>query len=113
MPASIVPSESTPGRLGVDIGPSTKTVKDVILYLETRTGSDATCEAPLRGQELMLDLSRCFRDGEPLRNGHGKSHEVQLGKLDQGLSTRLTLQLASDENANAPLRAVLYEGGSK
>ena len=113
VPASVVPSESSPGRLEVDIGPSTRTVSNAILYLETRTGSDATCESPLRGQEIMFDLSRCFRDGGPLRNARGNGREIQLGKLDKGLATRLTLQLASGENEETQLRAVLYEGGSK
>ena len=100
-------------RIELDIGPSVKTVNNVILYLETRTGSDATCEAPLRGQEAKLDLSRCYRDGEALRNRRGTDTEVQLGKLDQGLSTRLTLQLANDDYDISQLRAVLYEGGRK
>lgn len=98
-------------RFGLDIGPSAKTVNNVILYLETRTGSDATCEAPLRGQEARLDLSRCYRDGEALRSRRGTDTEVRLGKLDQGLSIRLTLQLANSDYDISQLRAVLYEGG--
>ncbi len=112
LPASRpVPAET--GQIELDIGPSSKTVNNVILYLETLTGSDATCESPLRGKEITLDLSRCLRDGEALKNGRGTGREVHLGKLDQGLSTRLSLQLAGDEIVNAPLRAVLYEGSRK
>ena len=61
----------------------------------------------------MFDLSRCYRDGEPLRNGRGNGREIQLGKLDKGLATRLSLQLANGENEETQLRAVLYDGGSK
>ena len=113
----IVPASSPvlvgSGQIELDIGPSSKIVNNVILYLETRTGSDATCESPLRGREIRFDLSRCYRDGELLRNGRGNEREIQLGKLDKGLATRLSLQLASGENEVNQLRAVLYEGGSK
>ena len=112
LPASRpVPADS--GRIELDIGPSTKAVQNAILYLETLTGSDATCESPLRGQEVTFDLSRCLRDGEALQNGRGNGREIQLGRLDKGLSIRLSLQLTSNQFVNAPLRAVLYEGDSK
>ncbi len=112
LPASRpVPTDT--GRIELDIGPSTKTVKNAILYLETMTGSDATCESPLRGQEITFDLSRCLRDGEQLQDRRGNGREIHLGSLDEGLSTRLSLQIAGDQSVNAPLRAVLYEGDGK
>ncbi len=112
LPASRpVPTDS--GRIELDIGPSANTVKNAILYLETLTGSDATCESPLRGQEVVFDLSRCLRDGEALQEGRGKDREIHLGRLDKGLSTRLSLQMAGDQSVNAALRAVLYEGDNK
>ena len=112
LPASRpVPTET--GQIELDVGPSTKLVKNAILYLETLTGSDATCESPVRGQEITFDLSRCLRDGKAFQNGRGNKREIHLGRLDKGLSTRLTLQLASDQFVDAPLRAVLYEGDGK
>lgn len=109
LPASR-PIPTDTGLIELDIGPSTKKVNNAILYLETLTGSDATCESPLRGQEITFDLSHCLRDGKAFQNGRSNEREIHLGRLDKGLSTRLTLQLASDQFVNAPLRAVLYEG---
>ena len=92
------------GRIEVEIAPPADTVRNAFLQLETLTGSDATCEAPLRSRYIELDLANSV--GVP--PGKGAGSEILLGTLTPGSHMRLTLQLANGQDVVLPMRAEIF-----
>lgn len=109
VPLSLAPAG--PGAVDIEIlmRADSKALQNAFLQLETRTGSDATCVSPLRGEPVELDLARCQVNGHAPAGERG--HEVRLGALKPGGQMRLRLQLAQADGR--PLRAMVYEKGGK
>ena len=98
------------GKVDVEIYvPSNgKAVNNAVLLLRTRTGSDSTCESPLRSETVALDLAHCLLNGKA--PGSGTDTHVRLGNLKPGQRLQLSLQLAPDVADGVPLRATLHRG---
>ena len=95
-----------PDQVEVEIVGPDRTLPNALVQLQIRTGSDDTCEQPLRGRSIELDLARSLLDGEPL--GKGTGTEIPLGRVEAGSRFRLSLQLAQGQDAELPMRAVMY-----
>ncbi len=95
-----------PDQLEVEIIVPKQPVKDALIQLQTRTGSDGTCEQPLRGRSIEFDLARSLHNGKVL--GKFTSSEVPIGKVEAGSRIRLSLQLVNGEDADLQLQAVMY-----
>ena len=102
--ASVLPAG--PDQVEVEIVGPDRTLPNAMVQLQIRTGSDDTCEQPLRGRSIELDLARSLLNGVPL--GKGTGTEIPLGRVEADSRIRLSLQLVQGQNSELPLRAVMY-----
>ncbi len=102
--ASVLPAG--PAQVEVEVVGPDRTLPNALVQLQIRTGSDDTCEQPLRGRSIELDLARSLLDGVPL--GKGTGTEIPLGRVEAGSRIHLSLQLANGQDTELPMRAVMY-----
>ena len=102
---TVVPIGSNRYEVEVSTAADAKARRNVFFSLEAKSGSDETCDRPLRNEGATLVPAECFVDGKPVQIG--PANHIRLGVLRPNSQVRLSLKV---KQANGPLEAVLYEG---
>ena len=102
---TVVPVGANRYEVEVSTAAEAKARRNVYFRLEAKTGSDETCDSPLRNEGVTLVSTECRVDGEPVPTGSAKS--IRLGTLQPNSRVRLSLKV---KQTNGPLEAALYEG---
>lgn len=101
---TVVPVGLNRYEVEVSTAADAKVQKNVLFHLETKTGSDETCDIPLRNEKVKLDLAACRVNGKPVPID--ESNYIRLGTLGPNSRVRLSLGV---KQVNGPLDAALYE----
>ena len=102
---TVVPVEPNRFEVEVSTAADARARRNVYFRLEAKTGSDETCDSPLRNEEVMLVAAECSMDGKPISTG--TANHIRLGTLRPNSRVRLSLKV---KQTNGPLEAALYEG---
>ena len=102
---TVVPVGPTRYEVEVSTAADAKVRKNVLFHLETKTGSDETCDIPLRNEKVKLDPAGCRVNGKPVPTS--ETNYIKLGTLEPNSRVRLSLEV---KQTHGPLEAALYEG---
>ena len=101
--------QTAPGQYEVELAVpagNAKPIRNAYLRLESKTGSDATCETPLRGTALAIDPGASHMEDQPVSVLQGAS--VRLGELPPGCRKRLSLA-GKDKTFSGGIDVAFYE----